>query len=123
MLIRGSGYRLAQGSTIKLRLLDDVAINIDGEPHWQRAPCEVIITRWGSIQVLRCPEESKEEAEERRKRLARTKNAPKIRIGKPISKRRTARRRTTGKGPQGSWNKTAKFSLPDFLLYMLTGRV
>ncbi|ELR15700.1 diacylglycerol kinase catalytic domain containing protein [Acanthamoeba castellanii str. Neff] len=115
------GYRLGQGSTLKLRILDDVAINIDGEPEWQKAPCEVSITRWGSISILRSPEsDDKEEDKEKRdkeRREKKKKQTTKVRIG---SKRIAKRRRTPAKP---TWEQSSKFSFGGFLVYMLTGSV
>ncbi len=118
---------MGQGSTLKLRIMDDVAINIDGEPEWQKAPCEVSITRWGSISILRSPEsDDKEEGDkekrdkERRekKRKKEKKQATKVRIG---SRRITKRRRTPAKPT--TWEQSSKFSFGGFLVYMLTGSV
>lgn len=115
-----AGYRLGQGSTLKLRIMDDVAINIDGEPEWQKAPCEVSITRWGSIAILRSPESDDKEKrdKERREKKMKKKQATKVRIG---SRRITKRRRTPAKPT--TWEQSSKFSFGGFLVYMLTGSV
>jgi hypothetical protein len=116
---------LGQGSTLKLRIMDDVAINIDGEPEWQKAPCEVSITRWGSISILR-KSKDEDDADEKDKKKKKESSRPtrKVHIGsKRIAKRRrpTAHKAKTNVKP--SWEQDSKFSLGGFLLYMLTGRV
>ena len=114
------GYRLGQGSNVKLRILDDVALNIDGEPQWQKAPCEVSVTRWGCISVLKHPpdEEAGEKDKDKGKQKEKEKkHQTKVRLGKRIAKRRTTA--TT----KSAWEQSSKFSLGGFLLYMLTGSV
>ncbi|XP_043281428.1 diacylglycerol kinase epsilon [Venturia canescens] len=46
-------HRLGQAHTVKVRLLDSCAVQIDGEP-WHQNPCEFIITYCNQASMLRC---------------------------------------------------------------------
>jgi len=107
-----TGYCLGQGSRIKLSLLEDMAINIDGEPQWQQAPCEVFISQWGSMSVLH-----KSTSQERQSDTSteRQKKSPLScsKFSHLLSKQRRKSLQVA--------SECGCFSLGGFLLYVLTG--
>ncbi len=114
-----SGIIIGQGSTVQMKVLEDLAINIDGEPEFKKAPFYVDISYWGEVPVLVHPRlahsQQQQEEEEGRRSEKRWRD-----LMKAEGERR---RREVALAQEEATNERGKWYVEvlNFLLYSITG--
>ncbi len=112
-----SGIRIGQGSTVHMKVMEDLAINIDGEPKLKKAPFYVDISYWGEVPVLVHPRLAHSQQEEEGRRSEKRWRDLMKAEGERRRREVTLAQEETINGKGRRWY----MEVLNFLLYSITG--